>query len=112
MQPGRTTSNEPLTHLRDDIQTKSANGSAVIAKAGKLETNPARYLRATHVRKTHELRVIGNGHDAGNDRCIDTGFLYLINETEIRIRIVKILRDRRVGTRFDLASEVLQIILW
>ena len=55
------------------------------------------------------MRVVGDGHNARHDGQGDAQLFTIVNETEIGIGIVKILRDGGVRARLHLALEIAQI---
>src|SRR4029079_4651997 len=72
---------------------------------------PPGSVATASVGETGELRETADGHDARHDRNIYPGSLALLDECEIRVDIIEILRDGTIGPRFDLAFETGEIVL-
>ena len=110
MQPRRACGEELVAERRDHVEAERADRGGVVPVAFELDAHPARDLRAAGIRESRELREIADRHDARHDRDGEACRLALVDEPEVRIRVVEVLRHRRVRARIDLALEVLHFV--
>src|SRR5210317_1196696 len=109
MQAGGALFQQAFAQGCDNVFAKGADGVEVLAPGLQSLADPARDFSTTVVGETRQLEVVGNRHDAGDDRYGDAGTTASLEETEIGVSIVKILGNRTVGTGFHLAPEILQV---
>src|SRR5439155_14739440 len=94
----------------DYVQPQASNRGEVVAETLHLQAQPARNFGAAVVREARKLREIPDRHDSRNDGQVDSERLAVVDEAEIGIDGVEILRDRRVRARFDLSLEAREIL--
>ena len=111
MQTRRAARQQPFAQLRHHVQPESLQRRAVVAVAGQLQPYPARDLGAAHVGEALQLGVVGDGHDAGDDRDVHAQFPGVVDEAEIGVSVVEILGDGGVRAGVHLAGEMAQVFL-
>ena len=110
---GTLTPNEPLrvydtsgpwgdTSFHHDVEL----GLPAIRLPWILERND---VEAVAGRELGDLGVVLDWHDAGHDGHVHTEFVNVVDKPEVSIRVVEILGDGRVRTRFHLGHKGLDI---
>ena len=79
--------------LYEVITAEGPNRRAVVAEGFELEADPARNLRTADIGETCKLRKICDRHDAGDNRDDDTGCPAVVDEAEVGIGAIKVLRN-------------------
>ena len=109
MQPGCTQFQQACTQAGDDFLAEVPDRLEVFAITFKPLAYPARDFSTTGIRETCQLMVIGNRHNARDNRDADALLFTTVDKTQVGIRIVEILGDRAVRTGIHLAFEVSEI---
>ena len=107
----RAAIDELLAQPGDDVCAEFADRIGIVAERLEALGDPARDLGAAHVREAAQLRILRDRHDAGHDRHRDAELARVIDETEVRVGVVEVLRDCAIGTGIDLGDEMLQVRL-
>ena len=110
MQAGRPRSKQFRTHFGDHFLTKLADAVTVIAVGFQLLADPAGNFRAAHVREAGQVGEVDDGHNTRHHRNGDAHLLQAVDEVEVAVRVEEVLSDGAVGTGFDLAGEILQVV--
>ena len=71
----------------------------------KTQAYPAGNLSAAIVREAGQALVVGDRHDAGHDGNIDALLAAAVDEIEVAVEIVEVLRDATVRAGIDLAFQ-------
>src|SRR5207245_10537259 len=83
----------------------------VVAETLHLHAQPARDLGAAGVGESGKLREIPYRHDSRDDGQVDAQPFAIVDEAQIGVDVVEILRDRSVRARVDLALEIPQVLV-
>jgi hypothetical protein len=111
VQPRCARHQQLIAQVGHHVQAECADRFAVVAVALQAQPDPARDLGAAGVGKACQLRVIGDRHDARDDRHGHTELLRLVDEAKVGVGVVEVLGDRRVRARRHLAREVAQVVV-
>src|SRR6266581_3341061 len=110
VQAGSAGREQPVAQVGDHVQAEASDRSGIVTEALHLQAQPAGDLGAAGVGEARELREIPDRHDSRNDGQIDAERLAVVDEAEIGIDVVEILRDRRVGARLELCLEARDVL--
>src|SRR6185437_3178900 len=105
VQARRAAREEAVAELGHGVQAERLDRGRVVAVALELEPHPARDLGAAGIGETGELGEVVDRHDPRNDGDIDSHRLRALDEMEIRIGVVEVLRDGTVRAGVDLRLE-------
>src|SRR5437867_7846270 len=111
VQAARSGREQPVAQVGHYVETQASNRGGVVAKTLHLQAQPARKLGAAGVREAGKLREIPDRHDSRYDGQADAERFAVVDEAQIGIDVVEILRDRSVRARVDLALEIPQVLV-
>src|SRR5439155_15741477 len=111
VQAGRSGREQAIAQVGDHVETQASDRGDVVAETLHLQAQPARDLGAAGVREAGKLREVPDRHDSRDDGQVDVECFAVVDETQIGIDVVEILRDRRVRARVELALEIPQVLM-
>ena len=107
---GRSTAfDQAFAHAGNEIGGEFADRARIVAVGAHALADPARDLGAAGLGEAAQLAEVGDRHDAGNDRRLDTERARIVDEAEIRVGVVEVLGDRAVRAGLDLGLEIAQV---
>ena len=111
MQARRAFAQQAFAHFGYHVQSQSLDGGTVVGIRLQLQAQPARDFRTAGIGKANQFGKTGNRHDAGDNRNIHPAPAHIVEEAEIGIRVVKILGNRRIRSRFGFTDEMVEVVL-
>src|SRR5690554_5274653 len=87
-------SDQGFAHLTDGVQAEGFDTGAVITVGFQLLAHPAWNLRTARFTEARQITVVGDRHDARNNRNVAACRTYPIYKVEVSVGVVEVLRDR------------------